>query len=431
MAIIHPVRSKVWTSKSRLRTILVFIWICSLGTGLPYWFAYRLETLTFSGDVTYYCLPSNSFNFEAFAVTNFIVGFVLPMVFITVLYVRVGMVLWSSSKGGNLVGKSSSPGDQGPVSPHTPGRLGFSGVGQAACSHTTTERNKLPGGKLDLSGRGGSGNESETVLSTKDFDIHGGVGKNGRDIKIIEGNETIHVAVVSSLSKLALADKERLKFQSSCQPPRVSIEEPRLSSQDDERFGVFDWRRSNDGECRGSEVIGDINQGVVAAADRHVARRTGHSTSMCEPMGDGVKRLRVDTSRALMNRRRAVRLLIAVVMGFAFCLLPYHVRLLWLYWGKPALTFWETLSAPIVLSVYYLNSGINPFLYAFLSENFRRGLKDAFTCKRSCASRDVGVPRDAITSRKTTYTLRPGGPSAGRELFPMFISQSREASKYK
>ncbi|ELT88345.1 hypothetical protein CAPTEDRAFT_89755 [Capitella teleta] len=85
---------------------------------------------------------------------------------------------------------------------------------------------------------------------------------------------------------------------------------------------------------------------------------------------------------ALLARRRVIRLLIAVIVSFTLCVLPYHLRMLWMtYWEEIDLNFWQQLLQPLTFVIFYLNCGLNPLLYAFLSERFRASLIEIVTCK--------------------------------------------------
>ncbi|XP_022235406.1 trissin receptor-like [Limulus polyphemus] len=110
-------------------------------------------------------------------------------------------------------------------------------------------------------------------------------------------------------------------------------------------------------------------------------------------------------------RRKVLRLLLAVVLCFAFCNLPFHVRKLWQYWsphfdGTSKSSVFFTMGTTLLL---YFNSGINPILYAFLSENFRNSMKEVMCCRRhpvisrfaSCRS----TPRAAHQERTVIQTI--------------------------
>ncbi|XP_013776225.1 trissin receptor-like [Limulus polyphemus] len=89
--------------------------------------------------------------------------------------------------------------------------------------------------------------------------------------------------------------------------------------------------------------------------------------------------------RTIINaRRKVVRLLLAVVLSFALCNLPFHARKLWQYWspnfnGGTKESVFITIGTTLLL---YFNSGINPILYAFLSNNFRNSMKDVLCCRK-------------------------------------------------
>ena len=107
---------------------------------------------------------------------------------------------------------------------------------------------------------------------------------------------------------------------------------------------------------------------------------------------------------ALLARRKVIRLLIAVIVSFALCALPYHIRLLWQAWGNPKMSFGEFLLPPITFVIYYFSSALNPLLYAFLSLNFRVAMRDVLTCGR----RHVKRKRSFIVHRQSTiYTGHP------------------------
>jgi len=86
----------------------------------------------------------------------------------------------------------------------------------------------------------------------------------------------------------------------------------------------------------------------------------------------------------MTSRRRVIRLLIAVVMSFAACVLPYHIRLLW-HTDPDLDSYWQALFVPFTFIVYYLNSALNPLLYAFLSDKFRNYLREVVV---KCRCRD-------------------------------------------
>ena len=88
------------------------------------------------------------------------------------------------------------------------------------------------------------------------------------------------------------------------------------------------------------------------------------------------------SQRVLASRRRVVRLLVVVLVTFAACVLPHHVRLVIYSWNvNLGTSVGSGFLAPVAFVLLYLNSALNPVLYSILSESFRRGV---YECLRSC-----------------------------------------------
>ncbi|KAG6455755.1 hypothetical protein O3G_MSEX009388 [Manduca sexta] len=128
----------------------------------------------------------------------------------------------------------------------------------------------------------------------------------------------------------------------------------------------------------------------------------------------------------LRARRGVVRMLIVVVLTFAVCNLPFHARKMWQYWssGYEGTSDFSSLLTPLTFLFTYFNSGINPLLYAFLSKNFRKGMKELLFChyhgKRKSENlivlNPVGVGLRRSSTRSTrancsTVTMAPNGES--------------------
>lgn len=80
----------------------------------------------------------------------------------------------------------------------------------------------------------------------------------------------------------------------------------------------------------------------------------------------------------LQARRSVVRMLIALVLTFAICNLPLHARKMWQHWSPSyrGATPFSAILSPVTFLVTYVNAALDPFLYAFLSANFRRVAKE-------------------------------------------------------
>lgn len=83
----------------------------------------------------------------------------------------------------------------------------------------------------------------------------------------------------------------------------------------------------------------------------------------------------------LQRNTKIVKMLVTVVLLYAICMLPNQVVWLWIEFGSgqtsPHLTALLTLGSSMV----YLNSSVNPILYAGMNEEFRRGFLGLLRCR--------------------------------------------------
>ena len=114
-----------------------------------------------------------------------------------------------------------------------------------------------------------------------------------------------------------------------------------------------------------------------------------------QPLRSGISRFFVSSVRQRMNmskntrrrgtntKRRAVKMLIALVLTFAVCWLPVFIVQFMLYFHpyyskcKEAVPLWVYF---IGFTMQYSNSAINPTLYFTFSKSYRKGFFTAFPC---------------------------------------------------
>ncbi|KAH8418327.1 hypothetical protein KR009_000731 [Drosophila setifemur] len=97
------------------------------------------------------------------------------------------------------------------------------------------------------------------------------------------------------------------------------------------------------------------------------------------------------------GKRRVTRMVVVVVLAFAICWLPIHVILVMkalnLYGGSHLSVIIQIISHVVA----YTNSCINPILYAFLSDNFRKAFRKVVWC---------GSPPPLMTNHQVTKITR-------------------------
>ncbi|XP_075724271.1 allatostatin-A receptor-like [Rhipicephalus microplus] len=90
------------------------------------------------------------------------------------------------------------------------------------------------------------------------------------------------------------------------------------------------------------------------------------------------------SAESMRSKKRVTRLVVVVVVVFALCWCPVQVVLVL----KSVDLYGRTMNAPrIVVQIAsqilaYTNSCVNPFLYAFLSDNFRKSFRKVICCGR-------------------------------------------------
>ncbi|XP_029437352.1 galanin receptor type 1-like [Rhinatrema bivittatum] len=91
-------------------------------------------------------------------------------------------------------------------------------------------------------------------------------------------------------------------------------------------------------------------------------------------------KIRIISKKSQRSKRKTTQTVLAVVAAFSLSWLPHHIITLWADFGTFPLT--EASFAFRITShcLAYGNSCVNPIIYAFLSENFRKAYREVFRC---------------------------------------------------
>ncbi|XP_061450116.1 galanin receptor type 1 [Rhineura floridana] len=93
------------------------------------------------------------------------------------------------------------------------------------------------------------------------------------------------------------------------------------------------------------------------------------------------KKLRNISKKSEASKKKTAQTVLVVVVVFGISWLPHHVVHLWAEFGDFPLTQASFLFRVTAHCLAYSNSSVNPIIYAFLSENFRKAYKQVFKCQ--------------------------------------------------
>ena len=86
-----------------------------------------------------------------------------------------------------------------------------------------------------------------------------------------------------------------------------------------------------------------------------------------------------DQNHQVQQKRKVTRMVLAVVIVFAVCWFPIHTLNLWMRLSEYFPYSYPTYIFKVFAhTLSYANSCVNPFVYAFMGENFKKYLKKAF-----------------------------------------------------
>lgn len=133
-----------------------------------------------------------------------------------------------------------------------------------------------------------------------------------------------------------------------------------------------------------------INEHSCDSAGKYTGQRQRNSTNKTIICKRSPLNTKTESRKINGERRKVIRLLVAVVASFAVCVLPHHLRVLNHFWNIVNLPHSvEVYFAPVSFLVLYLNSCLNPILYALFSSNFRKAFKESLTCLKSLSRRQI------------------------------------------
>nr|BAC11032.1 unnamed protein product [Homo sapiens] len=128
---------------------------------------------------------------------------------------------------------------------------------------------------------------------------------------------------------------------------------------------------------------------------------------------------RKERIEGLRKRRRLLSIIVVLVVTFALCWMPYHlVKTLYmlgslLHWPCDFDLFLMNIF-PYCTCISYVNSCLNPFLYAFFDPRFRQACTSMLCCGQSrCAGTSHSSSGEKSASYSSGHSQGPG-PNMGK-----------------
>ena len=319
IAIINPILNRRFIGNCAIRAgIAVCVWLVSIGYSIPLLFVY--DTVSVQSDPTdpaaydVYCVMilHSSVIPTAYVMVDFLVFYILPLALMTFVYFKIAMALWHSSvieqdRVFRSVRASTS--------------TACDRCNRSRYRETTTRLGSL---QMTAGGFRGSGAEAT--------EQHTGGGCNAQRASMTRSH------------------------RASCTT----------------RASVNDNHWTSPATGRGGETIEDATpeDRTSNRNSRNICVRCGSNAFRTESTISTTagRSCMMNTSwracrgrNPLIARRKVIRLLIAMVIAFAVCMFPHHVRLQWQEWSNSKHISIELMYLPpFTTLLFYVNSGLNP-----------------------------------------------------------------------
>ena len=321
IAIIHPLKIRLCLTRRKLVLTQALNWLMAITYNVPYLVFYDTVQL-FSIDMEFCYFKTESISgLKGLSVANLLFWYIVPLSLIAAIYCRISKALWKTTFNPGIRLKSAfalRTTSTGSPSPISPG-----------ISATTSCFEKPPQDLPDNLGRYQIGN-----------DLHYEAGYSD--------------------------DNTREQDNTKC-----SLVSSKMTLEDQYKPGTL-TNENSDGSPSNTEMC--CSDSLLRS---HITEdKLGTNQHKTLP---GVRWNRKSSN----GRKEVVRLLAAIVLTFAICVLPHHLKVANYYWNIFTLPHRvDVYVSPCSHLLLYLNSALDPILYALLSNNFRKGLKETFPCFR-------------------------------------------------
>ncbi|XP_033479172.1 galanin receptor type 1b [Epinephelus lanceolatus] len=117
------------------------------------------------------------------------------------------------------------------------------------------------------------------------------------------------------------------------------------------------------------------------------------------------KKMKNMSKKSERSKRKTAQTVLLVITAFTICWMPHHIIAMWVEFGTFPLNDASFAFRIVSHCLSYGNSCVNPILYAFLSENFRKACHQVFACRFLYPLPPVGkVVRFRMENFSTTHS---------------------------
>eukprot|EP00106_Octopus_bimaculoides_P012678 XP_014780120.1 PREDICTED: galanin receptor type 1-like [Octopus bimaculoides] len=342
VAILHPLKAKQLFTFRRFRIVQILIWLLMVAYNSPQLIDYDTFTI---GSYTYCYMRSERIQTNVYVLANLIIWYVIPLVVLTFMYIKIAAALWRSSSSSLNVALNTKSG--------------------SSIKYNTNISTSDPGNMIHYT-------STTTTLVLKENSI------KEMDAEVIQLNRN-----VKDMMKHHSFRQSSLPI-SEAQTEQESISDYESQIENERNMIYTRTPQSFTERSKQSKTTIHKNRNNSQNFSFKKSSSTCSNTSQCDsPYSERDVQIhypRISTHKVIEARKKVIILLIMIICSFAVLALPYHIRSCLYLWIDT--TSLGSLLSPICYLLYYANSGLNPLLYALLSENFRRSFRDSFSCRR-------------------------------------------------
>ena len=322
--IIYPLKARHFMTRRKLIIFQIIIWLVAIIYNVPYIVFYDTVEFPFVDIEFCYFKEESRVGLKGLSVANIIVWYVIPLGVIGVLYFIIGRALLNTAVVSAL--RLNSFGDSKNSS--------IRSARTHCASRVNSASTHCPGDKL------ATPKDNQDSRGSQDDVVY----KHDNNIVLFNARGTL--TFICGVQNSSASPKELNGF--------INDSSARNSSQSDEQITPL------------SDDVYDDKLSTVSHKKPSIRYQQTH----------------LESSRKVARaRKKVIRLLTAIVITFSFCVLPHHVKVLNHYWHIYTLPHeTDVYISPIAAVVLYLNSALNPILYALFSSNFRKSFKETLPC---------------------------------------------------